>query len=272
MQDILTQIVAGKREEVAAARAAISLEELEAKVAGLPAPGRSMRAGLAASPYGIIAEFKRKSPSKGWIHEDARPEDVVPAYCRNGASALSILTDGPWFGGSPAFVEKVRGMVDIPILRKDFIIDAYQLLEAKLMGADAVLLIAACLGRGECSELLERAHSLGLEVLLETHTPAELEYVTPGVDMVGVNNRNLGTFHTDVRNSFAMAEALAGKADSVGGPLLVSESGISSPETVLKLREAGFRGFLMGENFMKQAVPGDALREFIEALDRGRSV
>ena len=245
--DILETIIATKREELA----------------GATARKRSLRQALAASPSGIIAEFKRKSPSKGWIHADAMPEQVVPAYAEAGAAALSVLTDEPYFGGSLDFIRRVRPLVDIPILRKDFIIDPFQLAEAKLAGADAVLLIAACLSRTDCAALLAEAHRLGLEVLLEIHSPEELDYITPDVDVVGVNNRHLGTFVTDVQTSFDLAPLLAQRAD---GPLFVSESGISDPATVRALREAGFRGFLMGENFMKQPDPGAALGAFIQAL------
>jgi len=268
VKDILSEIVADKRIEVEAAKKAIPFEELKEMALAAPKSPRSMKLALKDSPYGIISEFKRKSPSKGWIHEDADPSQVIPEYQESGASALSILTDFKYFGGTSEFVKRVRPVINIPILRKDFIIDEYQLLQAREMGADAVLLIAACLEKDQCFELLEKAHSLGLEVLLETHSPSELEYISPDVDMVGVNNRNLGTFHTDIQNSFDMAEALKSAVESKAAkaPVLVSESGISNPDTVKKLREAGFRGFLMGENFMKYPDPGKALEDFIEAL------
>ena len=166
-----------------------------------------------------------------------------------------------------------RPLVGIPILRKDFIIDEYQLLQARNVGADAVLLIAACLTQEECATLTARAHALGLEVLLEIHTFSELAYVNADVDMVGVNNRNLGTFVTDVKNSFHIAEKLRqipataqDSSDSQSLPLLVSESGISHPETICRLRTAGFRGFLIGETFMKTHRPEDALKDFISPL------
>jgi len=263
MADILTQIVADKRIEVAAAKAALPLEELRAKALAAPRSPRSMSAALAASASGIISEFKRKSPSKGWIHEDADPMAVIPEYQANGASALSILTDEKYFGGCLDFIRRIRPHVDIPILRKDFIIDEYQLYEAREVGADAVLLIAACLTLDECASLLAKAHELGLEVLLETHSESEMEYAKLGADMVGINNRNLGTFHTDIQNSFILAEAL--KANAVD-KVLVSESGISDSAKVRELREKGFRGFLMGENFMKHELPGKALKDFIAEL------
>lgn len=270
MADILQEIVAHKRREVAAARERIPARELyrsvEALMAGVESsasmPPRSMRAALSDACVrlgaGIIAEFKRKSPSKGWIHPDAEPEDVVPAYAQAGAAALSILTDEMYFGGRQEYVTRVRPLVPhTPILRKDFIVDEYQLFEARLIGADAVLLIAADLTVPEFRTLLRTAHSLNLEVLLEVHDPHELDYVVPEVDMIGVNNRHLGTFHTDVAQSFAIAQLLPRDF------MLVSESGIGDPDTVLRLRQAGFSGFLIGETFMRQSDPADALRSFI---------
>ena len=263
MKDILQEIVAFKRIEVEQQKQVVAPRALYAQVERLMADGinaRSMSRSLAGSPYGIIAEFKRKSPSKGWIHEDARPMDVVPKYAAGGASALSILTDNKYFGGTLDFIPQVRPVVDIPILRKEFIIDEYQLFEARNAGADAVLLIAADLSKEECRTLTRTAHDLKLEVLLEMHSEEELEYLDCEPDMAGINNRNLGTFHTDVANSFRLAE----KMDT--GAVKVSESGISNPDTVRNLREAGFRGFLMGECFMKEQDPGLALKQFIDAI------
>ena len=230
---------------------------------------RSLKQALLGSPTGIIAEFKRKSPSKGWIHADARPEAVVPAYAAAGAAALSILTDENYFGGSLDYIRQARPLVDLPILRKDFIIDPYQLYQAAEAGADAVLLIAACLSRADCAALTAEAHRLGLEVLLEIHDAAELDYVSPEVDVVGVNNRHLGSFVTDVQTSFGLAPLLSQPSTTptqATGPVFVSESGIGDPETVRKLRAAGFRGFLMGEHFMKNPDPGAALADFIRAI------
>lgn len=263
MKDILQEIVAFKRIEVEQQKQVVAPRDLYAKVERLMADGinaRSMSRSLAGSPYGIIAEFKRKSPSKGWIHQDAQPMDVVPKYAAGGASALSILTDNKYFGGTLEFIPQVRQAVDIPILRKEFIIDEYQLFEARSVGADAVLLIAADLSKEECRTLTRTAHELKLEVLLEMHSEDELEYLECEPDMAGINNRNLGTFHTDVANSFRLAEKM--DTDAVK----VSESGISNPETIRQLREAGFRGFLMGECFMKEQDPGLALKQFIEAI------
>ena len=263
MKDILQEIVAFKRIEVEQQKQIVAPRDLYAKVERLMADGinaRSMSRSLAGSPYGIIAEFKRKSPSKGWIHEDAKPMDVVPQFAAGGASAMSILTDNKYFGGTLDFIPQVRETVDIPILRKEFIIDEYQLFEARNAGADAVLLIAADLTKDECRTLTRTAHDLKLEVLLEMHSEEELDYLECEPDMAGINNRNLGTFHTDVANSFRLAEKMDTEA------VKVSESGISNPETIRSLREAGFRGFLMGECFMKEQDPGLALKQFIEAI------
>lgn len=289
--DILSEITGHKRIEVELQKQAVSPEQLREQVRDLmensPAPRRSMKRALASSPAGIIAEFKRRSPSKGWIYETAKADEIPAAYEAAGASAISILTDEKFFGGSLRDIRTARPLVDIPILRKDFIIDEYQLLQARIAGADAVLLIAACLTQEECADLTARAHALGLEVLLEIHSPRELAYISKDVDMVGVNNRNLGTFVTDVENSFRIAGQLRqtiADARNISDarnipdaqdssdtprnlPLLVSESGISHPETICRLRTAGFRGFLIGETFMKTPRPGDALKGFIQGIE-----
>ena len=245
MQDILQQIIATKH------------EELQVFCAKKP----SLREALLQSETGIIAEFKRRSPSKGWIKEDGRPDVIPLSYQQNGAAALSILTDEHYFGGCDDFIRQARQCgVTLPILYKNFVIDEAQLFAAALCGASAVLLIAACLSKADCKRLLDKAHTLGLEVLLEMHSEPELEYADLGPDLCGINNRNLGSFVTDVENSFRLAELLPEDA------VKVSESGISNPDTVRALRQAGFRGFLIGENFMKTPDPGQALNEFISQL------
>ena len=245
MKDILQEIIATKHQE---------LEQLCAKKA-------SLREALLRSETGIIAEFKRRSPSKGWIKEEGRADIIPLSYQQNGAAALSILTDEHYFGGSDDFIRQARQSgVTLPILYKNFVVDEAQLYAAVLCGASAVLLIAACLSKQECKTLLNKAHSLGLEVLLEMHSESELEYAELGPDMCGINNRNLGSFVTDVENSFRLADRLPKEA------VKVSESGISNPDTVRALRQAGFRGFLIGENFMKTANPGQALAEFIKMM------
>jgi indole-3-glycerol phosphate synthase len=246
MKDILEEIVAHKRKEV---------EQLYA-------PKPSLRQALLESNSGIIAEFKRKSPSKNWIKQEGKAEIIPLSYQQNGAAGISILTDEKYFGGKDAFITAAResGVV-IPILYKNFVINEMQLYAAALCGASAVLLIAACLTKQECRNLMQKAHELGLEVLLEMHSEQELEYAELEPDLCGINNRNLGSFVTDVETSFRLAELLPKDA------VKVSESGISDPKTVIALREAGFRGFLIGENFMKTPDPGESLKEFISSLN-----
>ena len=261
MEDILSEIIANKRKEVDLQKQAISIEQLSEGIGDL-LPTLSMKQAIASSPTGIIAEFKRRSPSKGWIKENARPEEIVPAYAASGASAVSILTDEIFFGGTLRDIRTVRPLINLPILRKDFIIDEYQLYQARIVGADAVLLIAAALEQTQCRALADKAHELGLEVLLEIHNTDELPYIYKDIDMVGINNRNLGSFHTDVANSFRLAEQLP--QDTI----LVSESGISQPVTVSKLHDAGFRGFLIGETFMRTEKPAETLKEFISQVNK----
>ena len=262
MADILQEIVAHKRVEVERFKHELSETEIHRRVEAILDFGvASMKGALISSDSGIIAEFKRKSPSKGWIKEDGQADIIPLSYQQNGAAALSILTDEKYFGGSDEFIKTARHTgVQIPILYKNFVIDEYQLFQARLCGASAVLLIAADLTVQQCSALLKTAHELGLEVLLEMHSEPELEYAELEPDMCGINNRNLGSFVTDVQNSFRLAELLPKDA------VKVSESGISNPGTVKALRQAGFRGFLIGENFMKTVDPGMALKEFVSSV------
>ena len=293
MKDILSDIIENKRMELRFQKQAISVEYLREEVDAMLLDSsvrtgngqyqngeaslvRSMKQALSSSSTGIIAEFKRRSPSKGWINEAAKPEIVPSAYEAAGASALSILTDEKFFGGSLRDILAARPLVNIPILRKDFIIDEYQLLQARFVNADAILLIAACLTPDECHTLTAQAHALNLEVLLEVHSLEELSYINKDTDMVGVNNRNLGTFVTDIQNSFRIAEELKQAVSEIcftnkeskpsASPLLVSESGISDPETIKELRSVGFRGFLIGETFMSTKTPGNTLKSFIDKL------
>ncbi len=262
MADILEEIVAHKRKEVTLFRQELPLEKLADRVEIIMgARPVSMSESLRNSDTGIIAEFKRKSPSKGWFNKEANVRTITKSYEENGATALSILTDISFFGGNnldmrDAHLAKVR----LPMLYKNFIIDEYQLYQARLNKANAVLLIAACLSKDECRQLMTKAHDLGMEVLLEMHTEAETEYAELEPDMCGINNRNLGTFVTDVNNSVNLASRLPEDA------VKVSESGISEPDTVRMLRGIGYRGFLMGEHFMKTADPGAALAQFISRL------
>ncbi len=258
--DILEEIVAHKRVEVERFKRSMSESGIHARVEALLGDSvPSMRKAVAESATGIIAEFKRKSPSKGWIKEDGRADVIPLGYERGGAAALSILTDTKYFGGEDAFIVEARKAgVTLPVLYKNFVIDEYQLFQARLCGASAVLLIAAALSKAECRAQMRTAHELGLEVLLEMHSEAELEYAETLPDLCGINNRNLGTFVTSVENSFRLAEMLPSEA------VKVSESGISSPDTIRELREAGFSGFLIGERFMREENPGEALAEFIK--------
>ena len=254
-KDILQKIVEHKRVEMEALRAAVP--QFSKSQGTIP----SLKAALLNSPTGIIAEFKRKSPSKGWIKEEGRPDIIPLSYQQNGAAALSILTDERYFGGCDDYIRAARKSgVTLPILYKNFVIDELQLHAALSCGASAVLLIAACLTKQKCRELIDKSHALGLEVLLEMHSEPELEYSELNPDLCGINNRNLGSFVTDVENSFRLASKLP--VDAVK----VSESGISNPETIITLREAGFRGFLIGETFMKTPDPGQALAGFIKNL------
>ena len=262
MRDILEEIVAHKRQEVEQFKSVLSERDIHKQVeAIMDGEVPSMRQAISQSASGIIAEFKRKSPSKGWIKEDGQAEVIPLAYQHNGAAAVSILTDEMYFGGRDEFIVRARKAgVTIPVLYKNFVIDEYQLFQARLCGASAVLLIAAELNKAECRELLRTAHDLQLEVLLEMHNDNELEYADLDPDMCGINNRNLGTFVTSVENSFRLASQLP--ADAVK----VSESGISHPDTIRQLQLAGFKGFLIGECFMKEANPGEALAQFISAI------
>ena len=262
MTDILQEIIAHKRIEVERFKELLPEQEIHRRVeAILDFSVPSMRDALVKSDSGIIAEFKRRSPSKGWIKEDGKAEEIPLSYQENGAAALSILTDEQYFGGKDDFIRIARHAgVQIPILYKNFIIDEYQLFQARLCGASAALLIAADLTKSECRTLLRTAHELGLEVLLEMHGEGELEYAELEPDMCGINNRNLGSFITDVQNSFRLAGLLPQDA------VKVSESGISHPQTIRDLRLAGFHGFLIGETFMKTPNPGQALNDFITQL------
>ncbi len=263
--DILEEIVAHKVEElqermdfIPPRRLYSLVEEQIKKETSAPA---SMRQALMDSPTGIIAEFKRKSPSKGWIKQEGKASVIPLSYQQHGAAALSILTDTKFFGGYDEYIQQARAAgVTIPILYKNFVIDEYQLFQARYCGASAVLLIAACLEKDKCRDLLHMAHELGLEALLEMHGEEDFEYADIEPDMYGINNRNLGTFVTDVNNSFRLAERLP------KGVCTVSESGIGDPDTIRQLREVGFHGFLMGEHFMKADYPGEQLARLIRML------
>ena len=262
MADILEEIVAYKKNEIELFKKELHQIYLEGRVEILKnALIPSMKNALMKSDTGIIAEFKRKSPSKGWINEAATADKVPISYQENGAAAISILTDSHFFGGSNVYVRTaIASKVRIPVLYKNFIIDEYQIYQAKVCGASAILLIAACLTKEQCRQFITKAHELGLEVLLEMHNEEETEYAELEPDMYGINNRNLGTFETDVNNSFQLIERLPAEG------VKVSESGISDPDTIRQLRACGYKGFLIGETFMKEADPGLALKNFIAQI------
>jgi indole-3-glycerol phosphate synthase len=209
---------------------------------------------------GIIAEFKRKSPSKGIINSIATIEEVTTGYFRSGASGLSILTDKKFFGGSVADLTRARELNPIPILRKDFVIDEYQIIEAKAIGADAILLIAAALDKSRAKELARFARSLHLQVLLEVHNAAELDHLNEFVNIVGVNNRDLKTFAVDIEISVQLAGEIPPEF------VKISESGITSPLTLKRLKGCGYQGFLIGENFMRTPEPALAFSDFVKLV------
>lgn len=211
---------------------------------------------------GIIAEFKRKSPSKGTINDKADVKSVTRAYSSSGASALSVLTDTKYFGGFNDDLIVAREYNNIPILRKDFIVDTYQLHEAKAIGADVVLLIAASLSVEKTKNLAREAQSLGLEVLLEIHNETELAHINNFVDVVGVNNRNLKTFTVDINTSLELFDKIPNEI------VKISESGISNIENIKTLKNKGFDGFLIGENFMKTASPGESFKQFVADIEK----
>ncbi|MDO5522744.1 MAG: indole-3-glycerol phosphate synthase TrpC [Bacteroidia bacterium] len=263
MKDILSEIIAHKRKEVAEQKGNIPYSQLEKELAKCDLPVYSLKDALLQSDSGIIAEFKRRSPSKGWINKDADAGMVTKNYAEVGAAALSVLTDEKYFGGTLADLQTAAKNVSIPVMRKEFIVDEYQILQARLSGASAILLIAAALTVEENHRFTRFAKQLNLDVLLELHDEKEVEYVSSENTIVGINNRNLGTFVTDLGKSYKMIELLPKDA------VLVSESGISNPETVQELRKAGYKGFLIGENFMKTENPGENLRKFIENMKKG---
>lgn len=259
--NILEEIIAFKKKEVAERKAHVSAVQLESSDF-FNRQTISMKSFLGdRKRSGIIAEFKRRSPSKGVINDRSGVVEVTAAYSLHGASGLSVLTDENYFGGSVADIHAAR-VNTIPILRKDFMIDEYQVLEAKSMGADVILLIAACLTPAEVQLLAKAARRLHLEVLLELHDENEVGHICDEVDLVGVNNRNLKNFAVDLDQSVRLAEKIG------NGKLKIAESGIHDHQTIYHLRKHGFDGFLMGEYFMKQEDPGIAFKNFVEQLKK----
>lgn len=259
--NILDEIIAFKKEEVEERKALYPVKLLERSI-HFEAPTVSLKKYLLRKDKcGIIAEIKRKSPSRGMINKNVSIEKISIGYMQAGAAALSVLTDEKYFGGSNEDLTLARKFNFCPILRKDFIIDEYQVLEAKSIGADVILLIAAALTPGNLKQLALKARSLGLEVLMEVHNESELkENLHEEIDIIGVNNRNLKTFVTDINHSVAMAAQIPQEY------MRISESGIQSPDDVLLLKNHGYQGFLMGEQFMKQSRPEKACAGFIGRL------
>jgi indole-3-glycerol phosphate synthase len=257
---ILDEIIANKRKELALAIERTSIRDLEKRKFYTRRILSMTDFIVDPDKTGIIAEFKRKSPSRGIINADVTVEEVTTGYFRSGASALSILTDHTYFGGSESDLTRARELNSIPILRKDFIFDEYQIIEARAMGADAILLIAAVLSAGQVLHLARFARSLEMEVLLEIHGGSELDRLCEFVDMVGVNNRDLKTFEVDMEVSLELAGEIPTEF------VRISESGITSPLVIKKLRSAGFQGFLIGENFMRAPDPVLAFSDFVKLI------
>jgi indole-3-glycerol phosphate synthase len=255
---VLDKIIARKKIEVAEAKAKVSVAQLE-RMIDPAGQNLSLKQHLTAlNKTGIIAEFKKGSPSKGIINDTVKPEIVTKGYELAGASACSVLTDTDFFFGTADDLKAARKAVKIPLLRKDFMIDEYQILEAKAWGANIILLIAACLTPEEVQRLAKFAHALDLEVLLEVHDKQELlTNLIDEVDVMGVNNRNLKTFEVSIHTSLELAELIPNRY------LKISESGLDAPEDLITLGKAGYKGFLMGERFMKAQDPGQAMMEFV---------
>lgn len=259
---ILDQIIVSKKKEVALKKAVVPFSNLENRML-FNTKTISLRKSISNNPYGIIAEHKRRSPSKATINNNLSVEEVVLGYQNAGASGISILTDMQYFGGSLDDLLYTKASIQIPILRKEFIIDEYQILESKAHGADAVLLIASILNNLELKTLTSFAQSIALDVLIEVHNAEELEKsIQTTADIIGVNNRNLKTFEVSLENSFKLAELIPKDFTTI------SESGITTVDDISLLRKYGFQGFLIGETFMKSSRPGESLSHFIKKLQQ----
>ena len=259
MSDILDKILEVKRTEIAAAKAVRSLAEVQAAALAQPQPRgfvKSLQDKIAAGKAAVIAEIKKASPSKGVIRADFRPAEIAASYAQHGAACLSVLTDEQFFQGSAAYLQAARAACDIPVLRKDFMIDAYQVYEARAMGADCILLIAAALSLENMQQLEALAHELGMGVLVEVHNAEELELAlqlqTP---LLGINNRNLRTFEVTLDTTLGLLSRIP------AGKIIVTESGIFTAEDVALMRSNAVHTFLVGEAFMRQPDPGLALAQ-----------
>ncbi|WP_086477096.1 MULTISPECIES: indole-3-glycerol phosphate synthase TrpC [Arenibacter] len=258
--NILDKIVIDKRKEVALKKSIVPISQLESSVL-FERPTISLATNLRKSQSGIIAEHKRRSPSKAVINQNLSVDEVATGYEKAGACGMSVLTDGKYFGGSMDDLLLARASANLPLLRKEFILEEYQLLEAKAYGADVILLIASILTKEEIKSLSQFAQSLSLEVLLEVHNEEELhKSIMPSLDLFGVNNRNLKTFEVSLETSKALSTLIPDDF------VKVSESGISSVEAIKELQPYGYQGFLIGENFMKTDNPGESATQFIKQL------
>ncbi|AMQ01198.1 Indole-3-glycerol phosphate synthase [Pedobacter cryoconitis] len=259
--NILDKIVLRKKEEIEQAKKLVSIKELEQGVYFNRTPYVLKDFMLSPERTGIIAEFKRRSPSKGIINDHSTVVEVTNGYAAAGASAISVLTDIDFFGGHPNDLLEARAANVVPLLRKDFMIDEYQIVEAKGLGADIILLIAAILTPAQIDTFSRLAKSLGLNTLLEVHNLEELQRsINPYIDAIGVNNRNLEDFSVNIQTSFDLVEEIPKEF------LKISESAISNTQTIKQLKTAGFNGFLIGENFMKTSDPGAAMHQFVQEL------
>jgi len=257
MADILSEIIQTKRDEVAKASAVYSLSDLEQQILGAPEPRGFERAIVNRAERGqtaVIAEIKKASPSKGVIREDFDPVEIARSYESHGATCLSVLTDRDYFHGSPDFLVAARSATTLPTLRKDFMVDPYQIYEARCMGADCILLIVAALGQQQMLELADTAASVGLDILVESHSQEELTRALEiKTKLIGINNRNLKTFETSLNVTLDLLSEIP------AGRTVITESGIHTDQDVLRMKEAGVSSFLVGEAFMRQIDPGVAL-------------
>jgi len=257
--DILQKIIARKREEIAERAAAVSVEQLRERASAQTPPrgfGAALRAKIAAGESAVIAEIKKASPSKGVLREDFRPAEIARSYARGGAACLSVLTDRDFFQGHEDYLRAARDACELPVIRKDFLVDAYQIDEARAIGADCVLLIVAALDDAALARLYRQAGELGMDVLVEVHDREEMRRaVALGCELIGINNRNLHTFEVSLDTTTGMLDMLP------EGALLVTESGIHTAGDVARMRGDGVHAFLVGEAFMRVPEPGDRLRE-----------
>jgi len=258
--NILKKILVHKRKQVEASKQVHSINNIKAQTL-FNRNCTSLKEKITQTKFGVVAELKRKSPSKGWLHQNLNYEETAKAYQQGGAVALSVLTDEEFFGGKLEYLQKVKRKVDLPLLRKDFIVDEYQLYEAKTFGADIILLIAAALTIEETKNLSAKAKQLGLEILLEVHNEQELNHINEYVDFVGVNNRNLTTFEVSLETSLKLANKIPDQF------IKVSESGITNANEIKMLKDASYQLFLIGEHFMKSEEPGMACESLIQSVN-----